>query len=474
MREFLGEEFLLDTEAARRLYYDYAEKMPVFDYHCHLSPKMIAENYRFTDIFDAWLSGDHYKWRLMRANGVVEERITGSATPRDKFGAWAETVPATIGNPLHHWTHLELRRYFGIYDFLSPETAEEIWKKTNDLLGTEEFTVQSLLTRMNVNYIGTTDDPADSLEHHTKLENQKEFPVVVRPSFRPDKAYAVDKPELFSAYLQTLGEAAGVDVISSFAALIDAIKKRIDVFHAAGCRVSDHALILPVNSRAPEATLDAILNKAKAGTAATQEEFAAFATELLLALGAEYARRGWVMQLHLGALRNNNTRMYERLGPDTGFDSMADGPIAAPLAGFLDTLDKENFLPKTILYGLNPRDNDLLASMIGNFQEGGVRGKMQYGSAWWFNDQKDGMTRQMLALANSGLLSRFVGMLTDSRSFLSYPRHEYFRRLLCNIFGDWMARGEAPADFPHIGGIVRDICYNNAARYFEIAGVDPL
>mgnify|MGYP006291802219 CR=1 FL=1 len=474
MREFLGEDFLLDGEAARRLFFDYAQEMPIFDYHCHLSPKMMSENYQFSDIFDAWLSGDHYKWRLMRANGVPEERVTGAATPREKFDAWAQTVPAAIGNPVHHWAHLELRRYFGMYELLGPETAEEIWNKTNDLLGTEEFRVRSLLTRMNVNYVGTTDDPADSLEFHAALEADQDFPILVRPSFRPDKAYAVDKPEIYGPYLQKLADAAGVGTISSFAALREALINRIDFFHQSGCRVSDHALILPVNSRAPESTLDGILNKARSGKQVTNEEFAAFATEVLLAVGEEYGRRGWVMQLHLSALRNNNSRMYRKLGPDTGFDFMADGPVAAPLAGFLDSLDQKELLPKTILYGLNPRDNDLLASMIGNFQDGSVPGKMQHGSAWWFNDQKDGMTRQMLALANSGLLSRFVGMLTDSRSFLSFPRHEYFRRLVCNIYGDWMERGEAPHDFDHIGSIIRDICYNNAARYFDIEGISPV
>ncbi len=471
MREFLGDMFLLDSDPARRLYYDYAEKMPIFDYHCHLSPQKIAENYQFSDLFDAWLSGDHYKWRAMRTNGVDEEQITGSAPPKAKFDAWAHTVPATVGNPLHHWTHLELRRYFGIYDILSPDTADGIWHQCNDLLATEELRVQSLLTRMNVNYIGTTDDPVDDLDYHKTLEKAPHFPVVVKPSFRPDKAYAVDKPEVFGPYLDALARAAQIDQIESFEQLLEALLNRIDYFHKHGCRVSDHALILPVNNQAPQTTLDNILARAKSGGAASPDEFAAFATAVLLALGGEYARREWVMQLHIGALRNNNTRMYRRLGPDTGFDSMADGPVAAPLAGFLDRLDQKELLPKTILYCLNPRDNDLMASMIGNFQDGSVPGKMQFGSGWWFNDQKDGMERQMTALANSSLLSRFVGMLTDSRSFLSYPRHEYFRRILCNVIGDWIDRGEAPNDFEALGAMVQDICYHNAVRYFGIEGV---
>ena len=493
MKPFLDEDFLLQSEPARRLYHDYARAMPIFDYHCHLSPQLIADDHHFADITEAWLAGDHYKWRAMRTNGVAERLITGDAAPREKFQAWAETVPYTIGNPLYHWTHLELKHPFAITGvLLSGTTAEEIWEATNDRLAQPEFGCRGLLRTADVRYVGTTDDPADDLSHHRRIAEDPTMEITVAPSFRPDKAYAVDRPAEFAAYMTRLAHAAGRERIATFEELLTVLSERIDYFARHGCRVSDHALTVPVYRHVGPGELQRIFAAAvKAGGAAsrtqpaavptgvtaedhaasaavTPEDHAAFATAVLTHVAREYAQRGWVFQLHIGAQRNNNTRMYAALGPDTGFDSIADGETARPLAHLLDALDRDNHLPKTILYGLNPRDNDLLATMIGNFQDGSTPGKIQLGSGWWFNDQKDGMERQMTALANMGLLSRFVGMLTDSRSFLSFPRHEYFRRTLCNLIGGWVDAGEAPADYTLLGRMVQDIAWNNAERYFGI------
>lgn len=467
MSQFLTEDFLLDTEVARRLYHEYAKDQPIFDYHCHLPPEQIASNYRFKNIYDIWLKGDHYKWRAMRANGVAESLCTGDASDRQKFDAWAATVPHTLGNPLYIWTHLELRRPFGITGkLLSPTTANEIWDQTNDLLSQERFSARGIMEQMNVKMVGTTDDPVDSLEHHKIVAADTSFKIKVLPSWRPDKAFNIDAPG-FNDYMQRLAQVSDTD-ISRFSALCDALQKRMDHFAAHGCKVSDHALDVVVYAEADEATLDAILARRLSGTLPSQEESDQFKTAVLLFLASEYNRREWVQQYHIGALRNNNTRMLEILGPDVGFDSINDRPMAEPLSRLLGAQGKNGGLPKTILYGLNPRDNEVLATMAGNFQGEGVRGKMQYGSAWWFNDQKDGMKRQMLQLANMGLLSRFVGMLTDSRSFLSYTRHEYFRRILCQMMGQWVAEGEAPNDLNMLGEMVKNICFDNAKDYFAI------
>ena len=467
MKEFLSDDFCLNSETARTLYFSYAAEMPIYDYHCHIPPEQIATNHRFENLTDIWLRGDHYKWRAMRANGVSEDLITGDASDREKFQAWAETVPYTIGNPLYQWTHLELRRYYGITDILDGDTAQSVWDRANEIIRSPEGSTQAILREMNVKLVCTTDDPSDSLEHHAAVAAEGTCPATVLPAFRPDKAYGTDDPATWNTYRKKLEGASGVP-ITSFQSLREALEARIDFFHSRGARISDHALLTPVARTADRAELDRIVAKLINGTAIDADEKAAFTTELLLALGRAYHKRGWVMQFHLGALRNVNSRMYRALGPDTGFDSMDDKPGAASLARFLDLLDSTDQLPKTILYNVNPTDNEVLASMIGNFQDGSAPGKMQFGSGWWFNDQKDGMIRQMTALATSGLLSRFVGMLTDSRSFLSYPRHEYFRRLLCDMIGGWVEDGEVPRDIELLGRMVRDICWGNAVRYFGI------
>ena len=467
MEPFLGEQFLLTTETARELYHQHAAKMPIYDFHCHLPPREIAENRRYANISEIWLHGDHYKWRAMRTNAVPEEKITGSASDHEKFQAWAETVPRTIGNPLYHWTHMELRRFFGIEELLNPETAESVWQRTSEMLASPEFAVHGLLERMKVKLVCTTDDPADDLAYHKAIAADKNCSTRVVPGFRPDKALQIGSGSAFRSYLELLGAAAEMD-ISGLTSLKDALSKRIEYFHHVGCRISDHALVEPVAADAGEREIDAIVRKALNGTELTTHEVEQYVTHMLVYLGREYRRHNWTMQLHIGARRNNNTRMFQHLGPDSGFDCMADGRLAAPLTRFLDSLEQTDELPRTVIYILNPRDNDLVASLIGCFQGGEVPGKMQFGSGWWFNDQKDGMTRQMLALANMGLLSRFIGMLTDSRSFLSFPRHEYFRRLLCDILGGWAENGEAPRDIELLGGMVEDICWNNAERYFGI------
>ncbi|WP_434773963.1 glucuronate isomerase [Pantoea agglomerans] len=467
MSRFMTEDFLLDTEFARRLYHDYAKDQPIFDYHCHLPPQQIAENYRFANLYDIWLKGDHYKWRAMRANGVAEAFCTGNASDREKFDAWARTVPHTIGNPLYHWTHLELRRPFGITDtLLSEKTADSIWHRCNELLAQDSFTTRGIMQQMKVKMVGTTDDPLDDLRHHRALADDASFSVKVLPSWRPDKAFNIEA-ETFLPWIETLEQLTDISV-QRFDDLRSALHQRLDHFAAHGCKVSDHALDVVCYAEADDATLDAILARRRSGAAPNPQETAQFKTAVLVWLGSEYARRGWVQQYHIGALRNTNPRQYQLLGPDVGFDSINDQPLAEPLARLLGAQNLNNALPKTILYCLNPRDNEVLATMAGNFQGEGQAGKMQFGSAWWFNDQLDGMQRQMTQLAQIGLLSRFVGMLTDSRSFLSYTRHEYFRRLLCQMMGRWVEQGEAPADEALLGQMVKNICFNNARDYFGI------
>ena len=467
MSRFMTEDFLLDTEFARRLYHDYAKDQPIFDYHCHLPPQQIAENYRFANLYDIWLKGDHYKWRAMRANGVPEAFCTGDASDREKFNAWARTVPHTIGNPLYHWTHLELRRPFGITDtLLSEKTADAIWDRCNALLAQDDFTARGIMQQMNVKMVGTTDDPLDDLQHHRALVQDGSFGVKVLPSWRPDKAFNIEA-DGFLGWIETLESLTDVSV-RRFDDLRSALGKRLDYFAEHGCKVSDHALDVVLYAEADDATLDAILADRRAGKTPDAQAIAQFKTAVLVWLGGEYARRGWVQQYHIGALRNTNRRQFERLGPDVGFDSINDRPLAEPLAKLLGAQNLNNALPKTILYCLNPRDNEVLATMAGNFQGEGEAGKMQFGSAWWFNDQLDGMQRQMTQLAQIGLLSRFVGMLTDSRSFLSYTRHEYFRRLLCQMIGRWVENGEAPGDEALLGQMVQNICFNNARDYFGI------
>lgn len=467
MSRFMSEDFLLDTEFARRLYHDYAKDQPIFDYHCHLPPQQIADNYRFTNLYDIWLKGDHYKWRAMRANGVPEALCTGDASDREKFNAWARTVPHTIGNPLYHWTHLELRRPFGITDvLLNEQSADRIWQQCNELLAQDTFSARGIMQKMKVKMVGTTDDPLDDLQHHRKLAQDSSFDVKVLPSWRPDKAFNIEL-ESFLPWIQRLEQVADVNV-QRFDDLRRALSQRLDHFAAHGCKISDHALDVVVFAEADDATLDGILARRLQGAAPSAEETAKFKTAVLVWLGSEYARRGWAQQYHIGALRNANRRQFDILGPDVGFDSINDAPLAIPLARLLDAQNRNNALPKTILYCVNPRDNEVLATMAGNFQGEGEPGKMQFGSAWWFNDQLDGMQRQMTQLAQIGLLSRFVGMLTDSRSFLSYTRHEYFRRILCNLLAQWVKDGIVPHDEPMLGSMLRDICFNNAERYFAL------
>ncbi len=449
---FINDNFMLKTETARKLY-SAVKDLPIIDYHCHLSPKMIAEDYKFRNAFDLFLGGDHYKWRQMRTNGVDEEYITGGADEYEKFKAFAKTLPYLIGNPLYHWTHLELKRYFDIDETLNEESCERIWNRVNECLARDEYSAQNLIKRSNVAIICTTDDPLDTLEYHEQL---KDFETKILPTFRPDKAVEIGK-ETFIPYIEQTG-------VSSYSELVAWMRARIQYFHDHGCRLSDHALeYVPYG----EGDAEAAYNKRMAGGELTNEEIDAFKTAMLTVCAEEYTRLGWAMQLHIGALRNNNRRMYEKLGADVGFDSINDLCIAENLSAFMNSLEYRDVLPKTILYTLNPKDNYVLATMLGNFQKAPVAGKIQFGSGWWFNDQRDGMEAQMQALANLGMLARFVGMLTDSRSFVSYPRHEYFRRILCNLIGKWVEDGEYPADMETLTEIVSGICYHNALRYFN-------
>ncbi|RKP57318.1 glucuronate isomerase [Cohnella endophytica] len=467
MKPFMDEHFLLHNDTAIRLYHDYAAGLPIIDYHCHLDPREIAENKRFANLTEAWLYGDHYKWRAMRANGVEEKYVTGGqgAEDYDRFLAWTRTVPAAIGNPLYHWSHLELRRMFGVDDLIHEGNARIIWDKTKACFDGEGYSVRDLIRNNNVAVICTTDDPADSLEHHEAIRSDEGFDTLVLPSFRPDKALNIGQGT-FLPWIRRMEEAIG-SPIGDYGALLEALESRISYFHERGCRISDHALDEVPYAPATLEEASAIFAKALKGERVSKEEENGYKTATLLQLGRWYSQREWAMQLHLHASRNNNGRMFAALGPDTGYDSIGDGRLAGAIVGLLDAWDREGALPRTILYSLNPKDNDVLASIIGSFQGGGIPGKIQLGSAWWFNDTKDGMVSQMTSLANMGLLGRFVGMLTDSRSFLSFTRHEYFRRILCNMLGEWVERGEAPHDLAWLGGIVQDIGYRNAERYFR-------
>lgn len=463
---FINENFLLETKTAVRLYHTYAEKLPIIDYHCHIPPKEVAQNRQFENMTRIWLAGDHYKWRAMRTCGVDERFITGNASDWEKFEMWARTVPKTIRNPLYHWTHLELNRPFGISNkLLNEKSAKSIWQQCNAKLATSGFTTQGIAKRMNVEVICTTDDPIDSLEYHELYQKKGNGFTKMYPAFRPDKAMAVEDVESFLSYLQKLASVSGVE-IKDFDSLIAAIRSRHDFFHAHGCRVSDHGIETAYAEEYTDSEISFIMKKLLKGKNLELREMLQFKSAMMYEFGIMDYEKGWIQQLHLGALRNNNSRMMRILGPDTGFDSIGDFEIARPLAKFLNRLDTENKLAKTILYNLNPRDNELMATMIGNFQDGSVAGKLQYGSGWWFLDQKDGMEKQIEALSNLGMLSQFIGMLTDSRSFLSYPRHEYFRRILCNILGGEMEKGLIPNDIKLIGSMVEDICYNNAKKYF--------
>lgn len=466
MKPFMDDNFLLNTDTARTLYHQYAKQMPIYDYHCHLSPKEIADNRRFHNVTEIWLAGDHYKWRAMRAHGVEERFITGDASDKEKFEAWAKTVPYCIGNPLYHWTHLELRTYFDYHEVLSGHNWEQAWEHCNQILNQESFSVRQLIQASHVKVICTTDDPIDSLEDHLRIKQADDFDVRVLPTFRPDKAIEIGKAT-FRPYQAALAQITGME-LSSIETLKQAIELRAIHFHEAGCRLSDHGIETVPYEPCTEEEADAIYKKVLAGGTATLLEEAQFKTHMLIFLGKLYGKLDWTMQLHLGAIRNNNTRMFDQLGPDTGYDAIGDFRHAQGINRLLNDLEQAELLPRTILYNLNPADNDIFATTIGNFQTGGVKGKIQFGSGWWFNDTRDGMLRQMKALANNGLLSSFVGMLTDSRSFLSYTRHEYFRRTLCNLIGEWVENGEYPADEAMLGAIVQDICYRNAEQYFKL------
>ncbi len=464
---FIHEDFLLSSPSARKLYHEYAQDQPILDYHCHLPPRDVAQNRQFANLFEIWLEGDHYKWRAMRANGVNEEFVTGSASPKDKFLAWAKTVPDTLRNPLYHWTHLELKRYFGIDELLDSSNAEGVWARANEQLATEGLRAWGILDRFRVKAVCTTDDPTDDLADHQAIAASG-LATKVYPTFRPDKAMNVHLPVQFNEWLGRLSHAANLD-ITGLPSFLDALKQRHDYFHSMGGRLSDHGINAAFSEPCTQAEAAEIFHQARACVTASAEDQAKWASFLMLFFGRLDAEKGWTKQLHLMARRSNNTRLFGKLGPDTGFDSIGDWPQMDALGKYLDTLDQENALPRTILYNLNPSWNYAFATMIGNFQDGSVAGKIQFGSGWWFLDQKEAMEWQMNALSNCGLLSRFVGMLTDSRSFMSYPRHEYFRRTLCNLLGDDMEKGLLPDSFELVGGMARNICYANARDYFGLA-----
>jgi glucuronate isomerase len=465
MKKFMDENFLLSNETAVSLYHNYAKKMPIIDYHCHLSPKEIYENKTYKNITEVWLYGDHYKWRAMRANGVEEKYVTGDASDYEKFLAFARAVPQTIGNPLYHWSHLELQRYFDVHELLNEQNAPAIWEKVNAKLNSPGFGARDFITKSDVKVVCTTDDPVDSLEYHIKIKEDKSFDCQILPSFRPDKGLEINRAT-FLPWIAQLAEVSGMK-IENYDNLLAALESRIQFFDSVGCKVSDHALDYVPYAAATKEQAAAIFAKALKGEAVSHEEEMQYKTYTLVFLGKQYSDHGWAMQYHINAHRNNNTRMFGILGPDTGYDSINDSAVAQPLVRLLDELGKENKLPKTILYSLHPKDHHVLGTVIGSFQGGGIAGKMQLGSGWWFLDTKEGMLLQMKSLADLGLLSRFVGMLTDSRSFLSYTRHEYFRRILCNLIGEWVENGEFPNDMELLGSIVEGISYNNAKEYFQ-------
>ncbi len=464
MKNFLDENFLLETKTAEKLYHDYAKQMPVIDYHCHLPPDQIADDKQFDNITQIWLYGDHYKWRAMRANGIEESYCTGNQSDYDKFQKWAETVPYTLRNPLYHWTHLELQRYFDVHQVLNKDTAPTIYDECSAKLQTPQYSVRNLLRKMNVKMVCTTDDPADTLEHHQKIKDDG-FEIPILPAWRPDNAMNVGNAQTFISYVQKV-EAASNTSISNFTNYLDVLKNRHDFFASMGCSVSDHGLEAIYADDYTDTELNAIFDKIYLGNELSVSEQNKFRSAMLVIFAQWDHEKGWVQQFHLGAIRNNNSRLLKTLGADVGVDSIGDFPQGRSLSKFLDRLDINNQLTKTILYNLNPADNELFATMIGNFNDGTIAGKIQWGSSWWFLDQKDGMTKQINTLSNMGLLSRFIGMLTDSRSFLSFPRHEYFRRILCNLFGNDIENGELPNDIEWVGKIVQDICFHNANHYF--------
>ncbi|MGD1088815.1 MAG: glucuronate isomerase [Verrucomicrobiota bacterium] len=468
--KFIHEDFLLQTRTACRLYHQFAETGPILDFHCHLSPREIAENRQFKNVAEIWLEGDHYKWRAMRSNGVAERFCTGDAEPFAKFQAWAATVPHTLRNPLYHWTHLELKRYFGIDELLDEASAVRIWKEAGEKLSTSELTTQGILKKFQVSVVCTTDDPVDDLQHHKAIAASG-LATRVLPTFRPDKALTVHQPEQFNQWVNRLAGAADVE-IDSFAKFLAALRARHDFFHAQGCRISDHGMEHCFADFCSEKIASGIFDKARSAKMASPEEQSQFATFLMLFFGRLDAEKGWTKQLHLGAMRNCNTRLLKQLGPDTGFDFIGDFPQAAALTKYLDRLDQDNALPKMIIYNLNPADNYIFATLLGNFQDGSIPGKIQLGSGWWFLDQKEGIEWQINALSNLGLLSRFVGMITDSRSFMSYPRHEYFRRVLCNLIGRDVENGQIPDDDSLLGPMIRNICHENARNYLALPEIE--
>ena len=469
MSTFIHENFLLNNPTAVELYHTVAKNMSIYDYHCHLSPKDIAENRKFNNITELWLEGDHYKWRAMRAHGIDEKYITGDADPKDKFAAWAKTVPYTLGNALYHWTHIELKKYFGIEELLNEDSWESIWNRCNELLQQDDYSVREIIKRSNVKVIGTTDDPTDDLQYHEQIASLPDFHVKVVPSFRPDKGLEINK-ETFIPFVEALEKAVNRS-LSSYEAYIQALIDRVHYFHEKGCRISDHGLSDIPFASFDESELEGIYQSGLSGSRVNVEDEKKFKTAILFALAKAYKERDWAMQIHFGAIRNNNTKMFQKLGPDAGFDSISDqGEVARPLNALLDALEMRDSLPRTILYNLNPVYNELIGTTIQNFQtnEAGIAGRIQFGSGWWFNDTKPGMIRQLTALADQGLLMHFVGMLTDSRSFISYSRHEYFRRILCNFVGAWVESGEIPNDPALLQKLVENICFNNAKNYFAI------
>lgn len=467
MKAFMDQDFLLETETAKKLYHDYAEVTPIIDYHCHINPKEIAEDRKFENITQVWLGGDHYKWRFMRSCGVEEAYITGAASDYEKFCKWAECIGKAIGNPLFHWSHLELQRYFGYHGYLNKNTAEEVWNLCNAKLQEDSMSARNIIRQSNVRFIGTTDDPIDSLEWHQKIAADESFDVVVAPSWRPDKAMNIEKAD-FAEYMEKLASAAGMEKITSFEELKIALADRMAFFNDNGCKASDHGLEYVMYAPASNDEIEEIFAKRMAGEILSKEETAKYKTAFMLYMGKKCTELDWGMQLHYGCKRDNNQKMFEKLGPDTGYDCINNYAPSEQVADFLNALVREDALPRTIIYSLNPNDNEAIGTMLGCFQDSTAVAKIQQGSAWWFNDHKTGMINQMTSLANLGNLSGFVGMLTDSRSFLSYTRHEYFRRILCNLIGGWVENGEFPADMDILGEIVKNISYDNAKNYFKL------